>query len=193
MIRREIDDAGLRLNKRQAFDALRRNERFEMDRRVSGDRRSDVSDRMQPQRRFDASEREREVRRRESDSVRRFDGERRREIRDTNEAERVESVRRDGSQEERDLSRRNQERRMENERRETKRFIGMDARQNDQRRDTPDTLVRISRQQVDDVLMPAKEFNPIVSGLAWLLLELTLLGAIIAHIIKKDDTIKSKR
>lgn len=97
------------------------------------------------------------------------------------------------------MERENQEsRHMEkrNERRETERFNRMETRRNDQRREARDILAHISRQQNilgADAVMTAEKSQLISSKLAWPLLELVILGAIIAHIIKKDDTIKPKK
>lgn len=120
----------------------------------------------------------------------RFYDERRNEIRESTD-ERVQGN-------SRQTERENQESRHveRSESRETERFIRMEARRNEQRREDQNILTHISRQQKTlgaDVEMATKESQLLPSGLAWPLLELAILSAIIAHIIKKDNSIKTNQ
>lgn len=106
----------------------------------------------------------------------------------------IESMRRN----DRRMERESQEyRRLErSEGRETERNIRIEARRNDERREARNIWAHISEQQnflAADAEMEIKKSQLIPSGLAWPLLQLTILGVIIAHIIKKDDYIKPKK
>lgn len=190
-----------RRNQVRRFDNERRNrldrqERREIEREAQREQRSDrfspTEGRFDNERRerFDRQERRQIEARREQRSDRISSVERRNQVRDPNNErrERFDSLNRDVRQEREQFSDERQERR------ENQRFdLRLDnKRVESERRDTRASMNRISNQ-MDTVPETKIQKSLISSELAWQLIQLTILGAIIVHIIKKDETMKPNR